>query len=104
MIKYLLPSYEPNGANFNYQALEAIKMKSIPDISETIGAGDTASIENTGSKKLSISLICNNCCRVDLELVPGQAIELSAGNSDAKVVLHHGDPSNLFIIKPESAS
>lgn len=76
----------------------------MPDIHEKIGAEETASIENTGSGNLSISLICNNGCRIDFDLVPGQVLEFTAGNSEAKVILHHGDPENLLIIKPESAS
>ena len=79
-------------------------MNNLTDIDETISAGETASIENTHSEKLSISLISINGCRVDIELAPGQVLGFSAGSSDAKVVLHHGDPANLLIIKPESAS
>ncbi|MDO8272930.1 MAG: hypothetical protein Q7U82_13610 [Gammaproteobacteria bacterium] len=79
-------------------------MKDFLDIDEKIGAGESANIENTGSEKLSISMICSNGCRVDMELAPGQMLEFSAGNSDARVVLHHGDPADLLIIKPESAS
>jgi len=79
-------------------------MKNIKDIDETISAGNMASIENTHSEELSISLICGDGCQVDIELAPGQVLEFSAGNLDAKVVLHHGDPANLLIIKPESAS
>ncbi len=79
-------------------------MKNIKDINEIIGAGEMASIENTHSEELSISLICGCGCQVDMELAPGQVLELSAGSSDAKIVLHHGDPDNLIIIKPESAS
>ena len=79
-------------------------MKNLTDINETISAGETASIENIHSEKLSISLICISGCRVDIELAPGQVLGFSAGSSDAKVVLHHGDPANLLIIKPESAS
>lgn len=79
-------------------------MKELTDINETISAGETASIENTYTEKLSISLLCGNDCQVGIELVPGQILEFSAGSSDAKIVLHHGDPANLLIIKPESAS
>lgn len=79
-------------------------MKKLPDISQNIRATETASIENTGSQKLSLSLICSNGCRVDIDLVSGQALEFTAGSSDATIVLHHGDPANLLIIKPESAS
>jgi hypothetical protein len=79
-------------------------MKNLIDLNETISADETASIENTHSEKLSISLICTNGCRVDIDLAPGQVLGFSAGSSNAKVVLHHGDPANLLIIKPESAS
>jgi hypothetical protein len=79
-------------------------MKTNTDIDETISAGDAASIENTHSEAMSISLVCSNGCRVGIELVPSQVLEFAAGNTDAKVVLHHGDPAKLLIIKPESAS
>ncbi|NMT65055.1 hypothetical protein [Marinobacter orientalis] len=79
-------------------------MKNPADIDETIRAGDTASIENTASEKLSVSLICSDACRVDIDLEPGQVLDFSAGSSDAKIVLHNGDPVNLLIIRPESAS
>jgi hypothetical protein len=79
-------------------------MKNLIDLNETISADETASIENTHSEKLSISLICTNGCRVDIDLAPGQVLGFSAGSSNAKVILHHGDPANLLIIKPESAS
>ena len=81
-----------------------ITVKNDTEFYETISAGETASIENTHSEALSISVICRDDCRVDIELAPGQAMGLSTGNSDAKVVLHHGDPANLLIVKPESAS
>lgn len=79
-------------------------MNNVSDISETISAGDTASIENTHSEKLSISIICSKYCRMDIELAPGQVLGFTAGDSDAEVVLHQGDPANLLIIKPDSAS
>ena len=79
-------------------------MENVTDYIETISAGDTASIENTHSEELSISIVCNNDCRLDIKLAAGQILGLSAGNSDAKVVLHDSDPANLLIIKPESAS
>ena len=79
-------------------------MENVTDYFETISAGDSASIENTHSEELSISIICSNDCRIDFKLAAGQILGLSTGSSDAKVVLHHGDPANLLIIKPESAS
>lgn len=74
------------------------------DINQTISAGEMASIENTHSKELSISLLCGNGSRVDMELAPGQVLELSAGAENTQIILHSGDPANLLIIKPESAS
>ena len=79
-------------------------MKNVTDIFETISAGNTASIENTHSERLSISIISSDDSRVDIELAPGQTLGLSAGDSDMKIVLHHGDPANLLIIKPDSPS
>ena len=79
-------------------------MNKMTEIAETIGAGEVANIENTHSEKLSISLHGGKGCRVSIELAPGQVVEFCAGDSEAKVVLHHGDPANLLIIKPESAS
>jgi hypothetical protein len=74
------------------------------DIYDEVSVNETASIENTGADNLSVSLICNTGCRVVFELVPGQVVELAGGSSGAKIILHHGDPDNLLIIKPESAS
>ncbi len=79
-------------------------MNKMTEIEEAFSAGEVASIENTCSEILSISLHCGHDCRVDIELAPDQVVEFNAGSSEAKVVLHHGDPANLLIIKPESAS
>jgi hypothetical protein len=79
-------------------------MNTMTETEELFSAGETASIENTHSEKLSISLLCGKECRVDIELAPGQVLEFASGSSEAKLVLHHGDPANLLIIKPESAS
>ena len=71
---------------------------------EKISAGETATIENTQSSALSISLVSDNGCNVEIELMPKQVIGFSAGSANAEVVLHHGDPAGLLIIKPELAS
>ena len=71
---------------------------------EKIPAGEKASIENTQSTGISISLISDSGCHVEIELMPGQVVGFAAGSSDAELVLHHGDPAGLLIIKPESAS
>lgn len=73
-------------------------------MNEKIRADEAASIENTGSEKLSISLFSGDGCRVDVELAPGQVVKFAAGSSEAEVVLHRGDPAKLLIIKPETAS
>ena len=41
-------------------------MKYSEDFSETFSAGDTASIENTDSQGLSISIISGDGCRLDI--------------------------------------
>lgn len=71
---------------------------------EKVAAGEKASIENTQSTALSISLISDSGCNFDIELMPGQVIAFGAGNSDAQVILHQGNPAALLIIKPELAS
>jgi hypothetical protein len=71
---------------------------------EPILAGELASIENTLSSPLSISLVCDNGSHVDLELLPGQVLGFCAGDANAKLVLHEGDAAGLRVIKPESAS
>ena len=79
-------------------------MENKADTNQVINAGDAVCIENTSSEATSISIICSDCCRVDLELSPGQDLEFTAGNSDAKVVVHHADPTNILIVEPESPS
>ena len=75
-------------------------MKPATDTNESIAAGETASIENTRSAPLSISLVSENGCKVDLELAPAQVLNFTAGDANAQLVLHNGDPSCLRVIKP----
>jgi hypothetical protein len=75
-------------------------MTTATDTNETIAAGETASIENTRSAPLSISLLSENGCKVELELAPAQILNFSAGDANATLVLHEGDPASLRIIKP----
>lgn len=79
-------------------------MNGISDFQETIAAGETASIENTQSDPLSLSLLARNGSHVEFELLLGQVIGLTAGSDDIRILLHHGDPAGLLVIKPESAS
>lgn len=71
---------------------------------EKVAAGEKASIENVQATALAISLISDSGCNFEIELMPGQVLGFEAGTSDAQVVLHHGDPAGLLIIKPELAS
>jgi hypothetical protein len=79
-------------------------MTKFSDSLEKISAGEQASIENTQSASLTISVISDSGCQVEIELMPGQVLGFSAGDADAKIVLHHGDPAGLLIIKPELPS
>jgi hypothetical protein len=79
-------------------------MNKSSDILEKIFAGEKASIENTQSIPLSISLVSDDGCQIEMELMPGQVVGFAAGSVDAKIILHHGDPAGLLVIKPESAS
>jgi hypothetical protein len=79
-------------------------MAKFSDSLEKISAGEQASIENTHSTALALSVISDNGCQVEIELMPGQVLGFSAGDTDAKIVLHHGDPAGLLIIKPELPS
>lgn len=71
---------------------------------EKFMAGETASIENIHSRALSISLNCEDGSKLTLELAPGQVIGFTAGQCNAELLLHDGDPSCLRVIKPENAS
>ncbi|MWJ28551.1 hypothetical protein GPM19_10085 [Halomonas sp. ZH2S] len=75
-------------------------MTQAPASFEKIFSDETASIENTASIPLSISLVSDSGCQVEMELKPGQVINFSAGSMDANVILHNGDPANLLVIKP----
>ncbi|MDY6984203.1 MAG: hypothetical protein SV422_14050 [Pseudomonadota bacterium] len=71
---------------------------------EKFMAGETASIENIHSRALSISLNGEDGGKLTLELAPGQVISFTAGQCNAELLLHDGDPSCLRVIKPENAS
>jgi hypothetical protein len=78
-------------------------MEKFTDCAEKFVAGDKASIENTKSEPLSIGLVSDSGCEFEIELLPGQALTFNAGSTNARVILHHGDPAALLIIKPETA-
>jgi hypothetical protein len=71
---------------------------------ELILAGEKATIENTLSSALSVSLFGNDGSEFEIEMMPGQIVGVAAGSTDVQVVLHKGDPSGLLIIRPQSAS
>lgn len=71
---------------------------------EEIWPGDTVSIENTQDSELSISITTADGARFNMGLGPGQVVEFAAGDSDARIMLHGGDPSGLLIVRPELPS
>ena len=71
---------------------------------EKVMAGETATIENTHTAALSISLATEDGCKVELELAPGQVLGFTAGQTSAQLTLNGGDPAGLRVIKPENAS
>lgn len=79
-------------------------MSRIADVFEELFAGDTVSIENTDTAPLSISLVSDNGCHVETELMPGQAMAFSTGTANAKIHLLKGNPASLLVIRPEAAS
>lgn len=74
------------------------------DVEQYIGAGETATIENTLSTPLRISVISENGCHFEIDLRPAQVVGVSAGGAHARIILHDGDPLGLLVIKPEAPS
>ncbi|MFU8815397.1 MAG: hypothetical protein ACNA7W_08620 [Pseudomonadales bacterium] len=70
---------------------------------EQVDPGDSVSVENVQDRDLSISVATADGSRMTLELAPGQVIELVAGDGGARVLLHHGDPTGLLVVKPDTA-
>ena len=79
-------------------------MSAATETNEAIAAGETASIENTHSAPMAISIVSENGCKVELELAPAQVLNFSAGDANAVLALHEGDPSRLRIIKPTNVT
>ncbi|WP_146003520.1 hypothetical protein [Kineobactrum sediminis] len=71
---------------------------------EQLTPGETATIENTLSTPMRISLVSGNDCQVDIELLPGQVVRFSSGKAHAKIAVQDGDPSGLLVVKPELPS
>lgn len=70
---------------------------------EKISAGEKASIENTKSQPLAVSLQSDSGCCVEIDLAPGQVLTFAAGEVDAKVILPQGNPSGLLIVRPSTS-
>jgi hypothetical protein len=79
-------------------------MDKASDYFDMISSGERASVENVTKTALSISLLGSNGASIELDLLPGQIIGLSAGSDETRILLHEGDPAGLLVIKPESAS
>lgn len=69
---------------------------------EEIGPGDHASIENRSGRELSICIRTGDGARLEMELAPGQAVEVVAGEAAARVVLLEGDVADLLVVKPDT--
>lgn len=80
------------------------RMEQPSDYFEIIAPGETASVENVTNAALPLSFLAGNGSYLQFDLLPGQIIELGAGNEATRIVLREGDPSGLLVIKPESAS
>lgn len=71
---------------------------------EDIRPGEEASIENRGDRPLPLRLSTSAGTRVTLELAPGQAMEVAAGDTTARVLLCDGRAEDLLMVKPGQAS
>ncbi len=69
---------------------------------ETIEPGDNASVENRSAGELSICVQTGDGARLKMELAPGQAVEVVAGESAARVELLKGDVNDLLVVKPDT--
>jgi hypothetical protein len=69
---------------------------------EEVGPGDSVSIENLQDEEISISVVAADGTCLNLELVPGQAIELVGGDAGAWVILHDAEPDGLLVVKPDT--
>jgi hypothetical protein len=82
--------------------MENVTMEKSEEPAKKIPAGEKASITNTSKQPLSIALSSESGSCLEMELLPGQTIGFGAGDTDAEVILHQGDPAGLLIIKPET--
>jgi len=69
---------------------------------EEVAPGDSISIENVQEEELAISVVSADGTCLNLELVPGQAIELVGGDAGAWVILRGAEPDGLLVVKPDT--
>lgn len=78
-----------------------------PDAAQAHGQelrpGEHASIQNQTDSELPLSLRMGDGGSLDLQLGPGQVLEVYAGESGARVVLRGGNAEDLLVVKPGSA-
>jgi hypothetical protein len=74
------------------------------EFSEEVRPGDRVTVENTRESAYSISVCAADGSRLDMALQPGQMIEISAGQSQTRILLHDPDPKGLLIVQPNQAT
>ncbi|HEX7038103.1 MAG TPA: hypothetical protein VF210_20225 [Pseudomonadales bacterium] len=71
---------------------------------EDIRPGEEASVENRGDAPLSVTVSTSAGTRVTLELAPGQAMNVAAGDATARVALPAGRVDDLLVVRPGQPS
>lgn len=71
---------------------------------EDIRPGEEASVENRGSSGLSLTIRTSSGTEVTLELIPGQALQLTAGEATARVLLDSDRLDDLLVVRPGQPS
>ena len=67
---------------------------------EEVHPGYSASVENRGASGLSIAILMAGGSRIEMELAPGQALEVVAGEEASRVVLREGNRDDLLVVMP----
>lgn len=71
---------------------------------EDILPGEEASVENRGDRPLSVTVRTAAGTRVTLELAPGQAMNVAAGEIAARLLLDAGRADDLLLVRPGQPS
>lgn len=79
-------------------------MATAASTTDEVRAGESASIENVHSAAISISLDGDDGLKLTFDLAPQQVLSFKAGNANVQIILHHGDPDALRVIKQETAT